>query len=1372
MNNRDASFLLIPLVAAIMLYLPLSSGAHLPEANPPSAAVSAKVESSGQVKPPPFDDKGWQSNAATLIAQFLGIDRQTGQKPDREMACTSNGVTTSQYKLEFMIATLPDPLDSRLNYMFDRNLDAIQRAIESADFVLDRFDFPWREDKSRAGDKGDPAGDQKREAEPVHRLKPGVILYRSRKLGIKSRCPLEIEPRYPGRLLVLFIVGETPTAGVHKEALKNALDQIKLLSRWDGKGGDDFKRLTCLPAPAEDHCPSPVADRCEVNQAGNPSGREIRIMGPTFSGSADSLELALQNWREESFDKHRQPIFSVISGSATSISQCQFCERLNVPGQPQFHSTVIPSQHAVEEFIRYLVDLDPQAANGKIAILKETTTVYGQSSIKKPVPADGKIAIPKETTSVDGQSSSKRPAQCEDQHNNQIESNVQVMDLPYPLHISQLRSESEKAKSSRSGLSPDLRNVRRPLLPLLMDEGRETIDVVPLYSRLEPASLELALSTLLNEINRERIRYVGIISTDVRDCIFLVGEIRRHCPNAVIFTFFADLLYLRPEVNVDLLGTMVITPYPLFGPNQFWSYPFLGRKTRLHFPTQVTQGAYNATLALLGQPQLLEYGNPFENAQEVKVRKPILWISTVGRNSFMPVKILNYQKQFKNMDDPYPLALSIEKKGDQNPPEVPTLSLAGALSSKISIAIVLVLITFGLVIPITIFVQLVRSKKERFIDDVPPFKQISRSQVSEIFGDPLFDKYKFRRRFYLLLCCTSLLFIYMQVMWVLLLPRWVQTKLTYLKTGDERAFLLIVVLIGLAMILSLVSAVWLWGSIAGWVYVICRDRAISLISRFRTSASQNEVEKNQREEPNRFLVRLVGLLTPALTLAATFYIGFLFLTARSVETHVFFFVRATDLTSGVSPLLPILLVGAASFLCAFCSLRRWGLVERIHIPHENGLPSTSSFLNFESDDKDVSGEKRTSCRGVTEMERRVIRLLRCSSLELPASPLIWLLVLIAFWYVFVYRFIPTGEGAGFDLLFRAAFGGVSIGLALAFLRFVSVWRELRHLLLRLSSHPLFSGANEQTKERLRDLPKIKLTSPAANYTPTVHSVHDAIRLCQSLQSARNTGKDSRQPASLVHQPNGAVVDLVEAQASVEQSTDDLAQRVSMTKRLLNDLTSAQARASQEEDELHQLVNRAEKELNYLLDAKAKHNWRKALEQRCVTQVLLAAISKKVAAMLEPRWSMTASGWQSTPQQNSECLKSAETYLSGRVVAFLHYVLAHLQNLVVFVTAGMLLLLLSITSYPFNPRDLILLFGWLLILTVAASTLLIFVQMNRDKMLSLLSGTNPGELNLNKDFVFRVLIHGLVPILALLSAQFPEVIQQIFSWFRYIQGGGN
>jgi hypothetical protein len=68
-----------------------------------------------------------------------------------------------------------------------------------------------------------------------------------------------------------------------------------------------------------------------------------------------------------------------------------------------------------------------------------------------------------------------------------------------------------------------------------------------------------------------------------------------------------------------------------------------------------------------------------------------------------------------------------------------------------------------------------------------------------------------------------------------------------------------------------------------------------------------------------------------------------------------------------------------------------------------------------------------------------------------------------------------------------------------------------------------------------------------------------------------------------------------------------------------------------------------------------------------------------------------------------------------------------------------------------------------LLAVVGVMILVFVQINRDRVISMLSGTTPGEFNWNGAFVWQLVAFGVIPILTLLGAQFPYTLQRIFSW---------
>jgi len=134
----------------------------------------------------------------------------------------------------------------------------------------------------------------------------------------------------------------------------------------------------------------------------------------------------------------------------------------------------------------------------------------------------------------------------------------------------------------------------------------------------------------------------------------------------------------------------------------------------------------------------------------------------------------------------------------------------------------------------------------------------------------------------------------------------------------------------------------------------------------------------------------------------------------------------------------------------------------------------------------------------------------------------------------------------------------------------------------------------------------------------------------------------------------------------------------------------------------------------------------------------------------------------------EFFDQAEEFIVGRAVNFLAVVFPAIQNLGFFVLAGLLLMLLAVTSYPFQPRNEFLFFNWVVILFFVGTVFWIFIQMDRDTILSLLNDTVPGQVNFSRELVLRTMLYVAVPLMALLGAQFPESLRQMLSLFTAAQ----
>jgi hypothetical protein len=185
-----------------------------------------------------------------------------------------------------------------------------------------------------------------------------------------------------------------------------------------------------------------------------------------------------------------------------------------------------------------------------------------------------------------------------------------------------------------------------------------------------------------------------------------------------------------------------------------------------------------------------------------------------------------------------------------------------------------------------------------------------------------------------------------------------------------------------------------------------------------------------------------------------------------------------------------------------------------------------------------------------------------------------------------------------------------------------------------------------------------------------------------------------------------------------------------------------------------------------VDSEALKQDCKSLMAQLAAQRSLARASSLIEEGLEHTWRVDPASPAPDPaieEKREDLVEEAEEFLVGRTVLFLTHVFPQMTNLATLSLASLLLLLMAVSSYPFQPHQLIVIFIWLLIFSFAAVALSVFVQMNRDTLLSNLNGSKPGEMNWDRDFVTRIFLYVVIPIFGFLGIQFPDVIAQIFSF---------
>jgi hypothetical protein len=115
------------------------------------------------------------------------------------------------------------------------------------------------------------------------------------------------------------------------------------------------------------------------------------------------------------------------------------------------------------------------------------------------------------------------------------------------------------------------------------------------------------------------------------------------------------------------------------------------------------------------------------------------------------------------------------------------------------------------------------------------------------------------------------------------------------------------------------------------------------------------------------------------------------------------------------------------------------------------------------------------------------------------------------------------------------------------------------------------------------------------------------------------------------------------------------------------------------------------------------------------------------------------------------------------MAFIQNTLGRMRSLVMGIICMFIAITVAISSYPFDPRPLLSGMVVLLFLILGSTIVLVYSQMHRDTTLSHLTDTKPGELG--GDFWIKLIGFGAGPVLGLIASVFPEFTGFLFSWIQ-------
>lgn len=494
--------------------------------------------------------------------------------------------------VDFVIATVPNPVSTHLPLSFDRILEIIQQAAQDNDYSYESSWLPWNEPKEYARLPDQRSAE---DAEEQQEKQPGVLVFRN---------PSSLIPASGGEGgLAVFVVSELPTGGINQEEFDNALAWIQQL------GGVSV-------------------------------GGELRILGPSFSGSLPSLYKALQFQKTGAFPGKLR--FRVFSGSVTSDSlYTWFKEKLREEDLGSFKTAMEGDAIQMDRFCNY-IEYQGYYTNS-VAFLSEDETAFG-----------GKREDPTKPTKKEPCNSSGGPTY-----------------LYYPRDIATLRSAYEQQSIFNSSKQASgANNVATTLRGDLTEPANNEHDTVRSYGgQLTPLAQESVLLAITDTLRSKKIEFVVVRSTNSLDQIFLGQFLRRSLPEARIVMDGADLLFRRGDEGASLRGVMLLSTYPLLTWQQEWTsseyrpltwhqssplppLPGKGESYRI-FGEDSAEGVYVAARELIPDQSAADKVPPVPIADYAPPAwarspedrdwdlRPATWLTVIGHRQFWPVAVIN-----------------------------------------------------------------------------------------------------------------------------------------------------------------------------------------------------------------------------------------------------------------------------------------------------------------------------------------------------------------------------------------------------------------------------------------------------------------------------------------------------------------------------------------------------------------------------------------------------------------------------------------------------------------------------------------------------------------------------------------------------------
>ena len=935
------------------------------------------------------------SNLKAELEEFLDIQSLAPPGP-----CSPSGkqpepsprLTERTSELKFVIAILPDPVHTHLSASFDQLTVAIQEGAQDEKYDFDDSWLPW-------DDEGAPYAlrDDEEKANRERDLKesqPGIILFRkahdcgqTRDKDCKESLPVSVDKDETGlsetykKGLVVFVVGEDATHGIHKDQFRNALAWIAALR--------------------------PQLDK-------NTTGKQLAILGPSFSGSLASMTqilsepgVARQLDLAQVWNKQR---FAIYSGSVSSNHAAAIFQNTFAP-QVVFHSFLQDDDDILGRFCDYMQREQPGFDSRRVAVISEDETAYGSSGVDDAGNA------------------------CPDR----------ALKLYYPRDISAIRGAYQTHSLFNTAVSSQPTDTQRKNLPTnLADPSGKVHDSIRSYGGNQtPLAQEAFLLEIVAALRELHARYILLRSSNTLDQLFLTDFLRRSYPDGRIVIFGSDLMLIRERGSTGLGGSLTLSTYPLFPLERDWTEHQSLRAADRVFSSDTSEGTYVALRVLLNDPSL-NGGDP--NSPQCHVRSK----DEDGKDApiFLPPilcatapPIPDYSPPFWTVSDPCGERTSVDNNKCPYPQPATWLSVIGvnrfwpmaSLTGRID--------TPG---------NLPKSGRAKHRDQDPG------GQPEMPLGMKVFLLILVGFSVFHWWCCRSGSFTAKPAF-----------RAYFASTGDTRHTLLIFIGSCCVVFVAIVTG---WGCgvfhfaspglsypwfafscmifvcLMAWASIRASNSVAFTLSQDLPFNLSGILRMTKKEYSNRNLQSTALLINAILLFCAAFIFPIEYVLLP--ENRVLTYWRAMHLLSGVSPLVPIFSVFAGLYLSFWYALHGLALFG----PDRPCLPPKERLLIYVSKD-----QKRDFLKMFSQEEA-------ASQIDMDAQPLNWKTVKVGAFLFALFLGVAYGIAKGIPVRSLGAQNYAIIFLLWLDLcctlsiveawRMYQIWGELRRLLTFLDRLPL------------------------------------------------------------------------------------------------------------------------------------------------------------------------------------------------------------------------------------------------------------------------------------------------------------------------------